>query len=118
MKTGIATILFAVGMLCSGIALANEPVPASKEVSKSVAELINDNIKYPEFARAENFECCVLIRLIIQGDGSFEVDCVNCKDDRLKAHVLETVKKIMSEEHAQYAGQKVSIKVNFKFLAT
>lgn len=117
MKTGIATILFVVGMLCSSIALANEPVPASKEVSKSVADLIQSNIKYPEFAKAENFECCVLIRVIIQDDGSFMVDCTNCIDERLKAHVIEAVEKLVSEDHAQYAGQKVSIKVNFRFLA-
>ena len=118
MKTGIATLLFVLGMFYGYTACANEPVPASKAVSKSVAELLQDNIDFPDFARSDNFDCCVLIRVIIQDDGSFEVDCVNCKDERLKKHVTETFEKLISEEHACYAGQQVSIKVNFKFFAT
>ncbi len=118
MKTGIATLLFVIGMFIGNTAFANEPVPASNAVSKTVAELLEDNLKFPEFARTENFDCCVLIRVVIQQDGSFKVDCVNCKDEQLKAHVIETVEKLVSEEHAYYAGQQVSIKVNFKFLAT
>jgi hypothetical protein len=118
MKTRIATFLFVLGVCFSQITFANEPVPANKAVSKSVAELLRNNIEFPDFARTDDYECCVLIRIIIQEDGKFKVDCVNCKDERLKAHVIEAVEKLVSEEHGYYAGQQVSLKVNFKCLDT
>jgi hypothetical protein len=49
-------------------------------------------------------------------DGSFEIDCANCKDDRLKMHVKDQIGNIVSAEHAQYAGQTVAIKVMFKLI--
>ena len=118
MKTGIATLLFVIGMFLTNTAFANEPVPASKAVSKSVAELLQNSIEFPDFARTDEYNCCVLIRVIIQEDGSFEVDCVNCKDEKLKQHVIEAFEELISEKHAYFAGQQVSIKVNFTCLDT
>jgi len=113
MKTRIATLLFVVGMFLVSTTFANEPVPASKAVHKSVAKLIQSELEYPEFAISEKFECCVIISVIIQDDGSFEVDCANCVSDRMKNYVVHEVEQILSEEHARYAGQSVLIKVKF-----
>jgi len=116
MKKRIATFLIAMVVLCSGTTFANELVPASKAVSSSIANLLQTKIDYPDFARIDNYECCVVVRLFINEDGSFEIDCANCKDDRLKMHVKDSIDKIISKEHARYAGQTVSIKVIFKLL--
>lgn len=114
MKTRIATFLVVLGILITTTASANEPVPASKAVSKSVAELIKSELEFPEFARETNFECCVLVRVTILPDGTFDVDCINCLNNQLKQFVTNEIKDITSEKHMPYAGQTVSLKVNFK----
>ncbi len=114
MKTRIATFLVVLGMLITTIASANEPVPASKAVSKSIAELIKTELEFPDFARETNFECCVLVRVTILPDGTFKVDCINCLNNQLKNFVINEIKNITSEKHMPYAGQTVSLKVNFK----
>ena len=114
MKTRIATLLVVLGMLISTLASANEPVPASKAVSKSVADLIKSELEFPDFARESDFECCILVRITILPDGTFNVDCVNCMNSQLKGYVVNEIEDIVSEEHALFSGQTVSMKVNFK----
>lgn len=116
MKKRIATFLILMFALNTTLIFANQPVPASKAVTNSVAELLKSQIDYPDFARIDDFECCVLLRLFINEDGSFEIDCANCNNDRLKRHVNDMIDKIISEEHAQYAGQTVAFKVVFKLI--
>lgn len=114
MKTRIATLFIVLGMFIVNIANANEPVPASKDVAKSVANLIKSEIEFPDFARESDFYCCALVRVTIHEDGSFKVDCINCMNNRLKQHVTNEIESIISEKHAYHAGQTVSIKVNFR----
>lgn len=114
MKTRIATFLVVLGIFITTIACANEPVPASKAVSKSVADLIKSELEFPDFARETNFHCCALIRVIILPDGTFDVDCINCVNEQIKHYVISEIENIVSENLANYAGQTVSLKVNFK----
>lgn len=116
MKKRIATFLILLFTLSITTTFAKEPVPASKAVSQSIAELVKSKIDYPDFARTDNFECCVLVRLTILEDGSFEIECANCKDDRLKMHVKDQIDKIISKDHAQFAGQTVALKVVFRLI--
>ncbi len=116
MKTRIATLLTACLLMLGVFAQANEPVPASKDVSSSIAQLIADNIDYPDFARISGFECCVLIRLSIQKDGKLEVECANCKDNRLRLYVEDHIQKISVKEFAQYAGQTIAVKLVFRLI--
>jgi len=118
MKTRIATLMVVLGVLFLNAASASEPVPASKAVSKSVADLIKSELTYPDFARETNFECCVLIRVKILENGRFDVDCANCKNDRLKQYVVNSVNAIVSKEHMHYAGYTVALKINFRLLGT
>ena len=113
MKTRIATLMFIVGMFIVSTAFANEPVPASSAVHKSVAKIIQAELEYPDFAIKEKFECCVIVSVVIQEDGRFEVDCANCVSDRMKKYVVYEIEHMVSEEHARYAGQSVLIKVKF-----
>jgi len=113
MKTRIATLVFIIGMFLVSTAFANEPVPASKAVHKSVAKVIQNELEYPDFAIDEKFECCVLVRIIIQEDGRFDVDCANCVSKQMKDYVTYEIEHMLSEEHAQYAGQTVLIKLKF-----
>ena len=116
MKTRIATLMIAFVFLCTVFTFAKEPVPASKIVSSSIAQMIASKIDYPDFARVDDFECCVLIRLKINEDGSFDMDCANCKNDQLRLYVEDSIEKISSEDFAPYAGQTVAIKLVFKLL--
>ena len=114
MKTRIATFLVVLGMLLASFASANEPVPASKAVSKSIATLIESELEFPDFARETDFECCALLRVTILENGTFDIDCINCMDLQLKNYVINEIKDIVSEEHAAFAGQTVSLKLKFK----
>lgn len=114
MKTRIATLLIMLGIFFTYDASANEPVPASKAVSKSVAKLIKSELDFPDFARESDFECCALVRVMILADGSFDVDCINSMNSQLKQHVINEIRGIVSLEHASYAGQTVSMRLNFK----
>ena len=114
MKTRIATFMVVLGMLFTNIASANEPVPASRAVSKSIADLIKSELEFPDFARDSDFECCVFIRINILPDGTFDVDCANSRSNQLKQYVIYEIENIVSEKHALHAGQTVSLKVKFK----
>jgi len=116
MKKRIATFLILLFTILTTSMTAKEPVPASNAVSQSIAEQLKNKIDYPDFARTDDFECCVLIRLEINEDGSFRIDCANCKDDRLKMHVQDSIDKLVLEDYAKYAGQTVSLKVVFKLI--
>jgi hypothetical protein len=116
MKARIATLVIAMALLFSSNAFAIQPVQASKAVTKSVAELLKQKIDFPEFARIDDFNCCVLVRLTITEDGKFEVDCANCRDDRLEMYVKDTIERIDATDYAMYAGQTISLKINFRLI--
>jgi hypothetical protein len=118
MKTRIATLMILLGLFMASTAFANEPVPASKAVAQSVAKHIQAELEYPEFAIKEKFECCVLVSLVIQDDGTFEVDCANCVDDDMKEYVIGEIEQMQSDKFMYYSGQQVLIKVNFDLLLT
>ena len=116
MKARIATLMIVLGVFLATTAFANEPVPASKAVSKSVANLIQNELEYPEFAIKEKFECCVVVSIVIQGDGSFDVDCANCISEEMKKYVVKQIESINTEDFARYAGQNVLLKIKFDIL--
>ena len=116
MKTRIATLMLVMGIFLASTAFANEPVPATKAVSQSVAKYVGKKLKYPKFAVNEKFECYVVVSLVIQEDGSFEVDCSNCVDKRMKEYVVQEIESFQKDEFVQYAGQRVYLKINFDLL--
>ena len=113
MKTRIATFVFIAGMFLVSTAFANEPVPASKAVAKTVAKKIQSELEYPEFAIKEEFECCVMVSVVITEEGRFDVDCANCVSERMKKYVVYEIEHMLNEDLARYAGQSVLIKVIF-----
>lgn len=115
MKTRIATLALLIGLFISATAFASEPVPvpASKAVASSVATLIEDELEYPEFAIEEKLEADVVLELLIEDDGSFNVVAANCVDADLKEHVIETVENMETVQYTQYSGQTVLIKVTY-----
>jgi hypothetical protein len=108
MKTRIATLTILLGLFITATAFANTPVPASKAVSNSVAEL-----EYPEFAINDKYEGIVAVSLTIQDDGTFSVDASNALNDDMRKHVIKTIHNMQSDRFAKYAGQQVFIKVKF-----
>ncbi len=118
MKTRIATLMMALSFLFATTAFANEPIPGSKAVSKSVASYLQDNLEYPLFAKEKGLECCVVAEITIQDDGSFKVTGCNCVSKKMKEAVGESIEKLhkKSDFYAPYAGQKVYVKIIFNLL--
>ncbi len=115
MKTRIATMMMVIGIFLASTAFSIEPVPASKAVSRSVADYIEKNLDYPEFAIKEKFECCVMAEVTIQKDGTFLVTGCNCLDKRMKKYVAKEIYKMdeKADYYAQFAGQQIYIKIIF-----
>ncbi len=115
MKTRIAILTMLFGFFIAGTAMANEPVPATKAGSKAVAAFIEDEVSYPAFASENNIECCVSVSVVVQDDGSLDVDAANCGSCDMKDHVVKSIENAAKDEAlAQYAGQNVLLKVKFK----
>ncbi len=116
MKTRIAILTLVMGLFITGTAFAAEPVPATKSAKDAVVSFLTDEISYPAFASENDIECCVLVSIIIQDDGSMDVDVANCKNCNMKEHVVKAIEGAESKDLAQYAGQNVLVKVNFLLL--
>lgn len=116
MKTRIATLFLLFGIFIASSVQANEPVPASKIAAQSVAQTVENEIDYPVLSHGERIECCVMVSIIIQEDGSFIVDGANSSNKEMKNHVVDKLGKLKSDELARYSGQRVLLKVNFNLL--
>ena len=118
MKTRIATLSILLGLFISATVFASEPVPvpASKAVSQSVAEFIDQELEYPEFAIEDKFEGEVVLSVIIEDDGTLEVEAANSVNEDLKEHVIGVIENMDAEQFNQYAGQRVTIKLTFDLL--
>jgi hypothetical protein len=117
MKTRIATLIFVMGLFLAGTAFASKPVIASKAVSSTVAKQLKSEIKYPAFAVDEKFECCVVVRLVIQEDGSLDVIESNSISKSMEKHVIKTIENLEANgDLKDYAGQNVLIKVKFELI--
>ena len=118
MKTRIAILMMVLGVFMSTSALALEPVPDSKAVSRSVASYLEDNLEYPLFAKEKGLECCVVVEITIQQNGSFKVTGCNCVSKKMKEAVTESIENLhkKSDFFAPYAGQKVYLKIIFDLL--
>jgi outer membrane biosynthesis protein TonB len=113
MKTRIATLTILLGLFISTTAFANQPVPASKAVASSVANYIEDEMEYPEFAINEKFQGDVVIRIVIEEDGTFDVTEANSQNNSMINYVVREVEKLDSEDFDKYAGQTVLVKLTF-----
>lgn len=116
MKTRIATVLLMLGMFLVSAAFAAEAPLASKKARKEVTKIIQKEVKYPEFAAREKFQCCVAVRIFIQEDGTMDVDCANCVDQRMKDYVVSTIEDQYSENLKEFAGQQVNVRIKFKII--
>ncbi|MDP2723026.1 MAG: hypothetical protein Q8O72_09730 [Bacteroidales bacterium] len=112
MKSRIATV-FMLCLFIAATAFASEPVPASKAVRASVVDLVKKKINYPEFAIEQKTQCCVVVSMIIQDNGTLKVDASNSLSPELQNYVVNAIEKIQDKNLAEFAGQKVLI--NFKF---
>ncbi len=116
MKTRIAILTLLLGLFITGTAFAAEPVPATKSAREAVVNFLENEITYPAFASENNVECCVYIDVTVKDDGSLDVNGANCNNCKMKHHVVKAIEEAKDEDLAQYAGQKVLVKVNFTLL--
>jgi hypothetical protein len=96
-----------------GTLMANEPMMAPKAISSSVAELINEEISYPEFAINEKFQGDVVIKVVIEEDGTFEVTDANSHNNDMINYVIREVENLDTDNFEKYAGQAVLVKLTF-----
>ena len=94
MKTRIATLLIVLGIFVGGSAFASKPVIASKAVTSSVAKQLKEEMKYPSFAIDQQLQCCVVVRIAIQEDGTLDVIESNSMSKELEKHVIKTIDHI------------------------
>ncbi len=116
MKTRIATIMLMMALFVASTAFATTPVPATEQVRNEIKKLVEKKLIYPQFAIDENFECCVLLSIVVAEDGTLDVDCANCVSQKMKDYVVKTVEKIKTKDLAQYAGQTVLLRVKFDLI--
>jgi|GEM_PF-2097747 hypothetical protein len=116
MKTRIATII----LLClfgMTTVMASQPVPASKAVRASVVDLVKKNMKYPEFAIDDKTQCCVVLSMVIQDDGTLKVDQSNSVSPQMQNYVVKTVETLKDEKLARHSGERVLMKVTFELIS-
>lgn len=113
MKTRIVALALLLGLFISTTAFANQPVPASKAVASSVASFIEDEMVYPEFAIKDKFEGDIVIKVVIDEDGTFEVTDANCHNNDMINYVVREVEKLDSDKFDRYSGQSVLVKLKF-----
>lgn len=117
MKTRIATLMLMLVLFIAGSAFASKPVIASKAVSTSVATQLKGEIKYPSFAIDQKVECCVVVRLVIQEDGTLDVIESNSMSKDMEKYVIKTIENMESNgDLKNYAGQNVLLKVKFELI--
>jgi len=116
MKTRIATLMLMLGIFLSTTAFASEPAPATKAASNSVVKYIQKNLDYPDFAIDDKFECCVVVSLTIQEDGTLDVNSSNSVDKDMQNYVVREIEDFQNDDFIQYAGQRVYLKINFDLL--
>jgi hypothetical protein len=113
MKTRIATLAILLGLFITSTAFANEPVPASKAVASSIADLIEEELEYPDYAIEEKFQGDVVMEIVIEEDGTLDVVAANSVDQKMKNLVALAVEEIETEKFANYAGQTLLVKVSY-----
>ncbi|MCF6170250.1 MAG: hypothetical protein L3J31_09380 [Bacteroidales bacterium] len=116
MKTRIATVLLLSGLFLSSTAFSGELPAATKSARKEVLKVIKKELTYPQFAIGKNFECCVMVKVIVREDGSLHVDCVNSVDPIMKEYVTKKLGKLKTEKLEGFAGQQVLVRIKFKLL--
>ncbi len=116
MKSGIATILIALSMLLTSSTFAIGPPPYQAEAQKAVSQLLQEELEYPDFALKQQFQCCVLVSLKINTDGSFSVECLNCVNDKMKTHVKKEIEEIYMKDFSKYSGCTINLKIKYKLI--
>ena len=113
MKTRIATFVLLSALFITATAFAAEPVPASKYVASTVADFIEEELEYPEYAIENKFEGDVLVEVLIEQDGTFDVVTANAYDNQMKKEVIRMIEAMDSDDFDLYAGQTVLVKISF-----
>lgn len=116
MKTRIATIMLMMALFVASTAFASTPVPATSQVKKEIKKQVKQNLSYPPFALNDKFDCYISLSIIVDEDGSLNVDCANCASQELKEYVVKTIENINTKNFEQYAGQTILLKVKFKLI--
>ncbi|MCB2207646.1 MAG: energy transducer TonB [Bacteroidetes bacterium] len=116
MKIKKIVIALIVSIFTVGSVMANEPVMAPKEISSSVAEIIQEKVYYPDFAIEDKFQGDVLVEVQITEEGSFDVIAANSVNKDLKTYATKTIENITAESFKNYAGQRVIVKINYNLL--
>ena len=118
MKTRIATTMLLLGLFLATTAFSNPlSKTPSQQMRKEIKQQVKQNVKYPKFAIDEKFDCFVLISIIVQSDGSLDVDCANCASAKMKDYVVTAIENIQSEKLQKYSGEAMLLKVKFGLIS-
>jgi hypothetical protein len=113
MKTKSLILSLIASIFTIGSLMANEPVMAPKQISSSVAEMIKDEIYYPEFAIEDKWQGKVVLEVLITEEGDFDVIAANSTNKNLKNYAAQTIEDIDTDDFKDYAGQKVFLSLDY-----
>lgn len=113
MKTKLLTLV-TLFMLLATIQVKAENRDPQKELSTTVAQVIKNNLSYPQTPFGERPECCVWVEITISDDGKFIVTQYN-GNNTIKQEVIREIENLTgySGTFKNYAQQKVALKIKF-----
>ena len=117
MKTRIATTMLLLGLFVATTAFSNpHSATPSQQMRKEIKKQLKQNVKYPQFALDDKFECCILVSITVQNDGSLDVGCANCVSAEMKDYVVTTIESIQSDKLQNYSDQTMLLKIKFDII--
>ncbi len=113
MKTKNLILAAVVSIFTFGSLMANQPVMASKDITNSVTEIVQEKLYYPEFAIEDKLQGKVAVEIQITEEGKFDVVAANSLYTNLKSYATKTIEGIETDKFKDYAGQNVILYLNY-----
>jgi len=116
MKTKITFLTIALVAFFATSSFADETSNAHGAASKTIANYLQNNLKYPTLHFGEKPACCVWVEVEVQNDGSFKVVCSNSENNEMRMAVTNEIEHLQKDKNrfAQYAGERAYVKIKFK----
>jgi len=105
MKKVALTTFFAIAIVFSSMASHIKP--------DGIKEIIQKEMSYPEFAKAEKIEGIVMVSFTVN-EGLLNIETANASNDDLKEYVINKLKSLVFTKKEE--EQRVNMKFVFKIL--
>jgi hypothetical protein len=107
----IAVVFFGLTTL-----FANNSIGGPLKTKKALAKQISRTIEYPEFAKEEQINCAVFVKLRQEADGKVTVIGCDSQVGSMREYVREELSKMNFKSDELEIGREYIIKVEFIFI--